>query len=53
MEGLPLGDATRGGGEVGEGPEGGEAGKFTASRGDIVPRTGEPEVRADTGDCVT
>lgn len=55
VEGLPLGDATRGGsgGEVGGGPGGGETGKFTISRGDMVPRTGELEARADTGDCVT
>jgi hypothetical protein len=34
-EGLPLGDAIRGGGEAGGGP--GEAGKLTTSRGDVVP----------------
>lgn len=52
MEGLPLGDAIRSGGELGGG--GCETGKPTAaSRGDADPRTGESEANADTGDCVT
>lgn len=50
MEGLPLGDATRGGGEAGEGCE---IGKRTVSRGDVDPRTGLLAGTVDTGDCVS
>ncbi len=50
VEGLPLGDAIRGGGEDGEGWE---AGKLTTSRGDVDPRTGLLGGTVDTGDCVS
>ena len=50
VEGLPLGDATRGGGEAGEGCE---TGKRTFSRGDVGPRTGLLAGTVDTGDCVS
>ena len=53
VDGLPLGDAIRGGGEDGGGPGGGGTGRFTASRGDVVAGMGEPKANADTGDCVT
>jgi hypothetical protein len=50
LEGLPLGDAIRGGGEAGEGWE---AGKLTVSRGDVDPGTGSLGGTVDTGDCVS
>ncbi len=50
VEGFPLGDDIRRGGEA---PEGSAAGKVTVSRGDVVSRGGEPEANVDTGDCVT
>jgi len=49
VEGLPLGDATRGGGETGEDCD---TGKVTVSRGDVDPRTGLLVGTLDTGDCV-
>jgi hypothetical protein len=53
VEGLPLGDAIRGGGEDGGGPGGSETGKFNTSRGDLETGMGGLEANADTGDCVT
>jgi len=57
VEGLPLGggDTTRdgSGGEDATAPSCGRLGKLTGSRGDVVPRTGELEANADTGDCVS
>lgn len=50
VEGFPLGDDIRRGGEA---PEGSAAGKVTVSRGDVVSRGGEPEANVDTGDCAT